>query len=77
MGGGQAKHNIEQVGAMAVVECEARIVYSDAVFKLRHAVLSRTAARIVVLDLSEWTWEAGGWECSHSCSDGPTHTIFG
>jgi anti-anti-sigma regulatory factor len=38
---------------MAVVECEGRIVRSEAVFKLRDAVLSQTAARIVVLDLSE------------------------
>jgi anti-anti-sigma factor len=44
---------IEQVGDMAVVECEGRIVRSEAVFELRDAVRSQTAARIVVLDLSE------------------------
>jgi len=45
--------HIEQMGDTAVVECEGRIVHSDAVFKLRDAVLSQTAARIVVLDFSE------------------------
>lgn len=44
---------IENIGNMAVVECEGRIVRSEAVFKLRDAVLSQAAARIVVLDLSE------------------------
>jgi anti-anti-sigma factor len=52
--------HIEQVGDMAVVECEGRIVHSEAVFKLRDAVLSQTAARIVVLDLSEVDAIGGG-----------------
>jgi anti-anti-sigma regulatory factor len=45
--------HVEQVGDMAVVECEGRIVRSEAVFKLRDAVVSQTAASIVVLDFSE------------------------
>ncbi len=52
--------HIEQVGDMAVVECEGRIVHSEAVFKLRDAVLAQTAARIVVLDLSEVDVIGGG-----------------
>src|SRR5215510_11116389 len=45
--------HIENVGGMAIVECEGRIVRSDAAFKLREAVMSQQEARIVVLDLSE------------------------
>src|SRR2546425_11161171 len=45
---------------MAVVECEGRIVRSDAAFKLRDAVTSRTDANIVVLDLSEVSGVEGG-----------------
>ncbi len=52
--------HIEQVGDMAVVECEGRIVHSEAVFKLRDAVLSQTAAHLVVLDLSEVDVIGGG-----------------
>src|ERR1700675_1831899 len=44
---------VENIGELAVVECEGRIVQSEAAFKLREAVTSRTGARIVVLDLSE------------------------
>ncbi len=52
--------NVERVGEMAVVECEGRIVHSEAVFKLRDAVLSQPDARIVVLDLSEVEVIGGG-----------------
>jgi anti-anti-sigma regulatory factor len=45
--------HIENIGDMAIVECEGRIVRSDAAFKLREAVMSQQEARIVVLDLSE------------------------
>src|SRR5205823_14489103 len=44
---------------LAVVECEGRIVGSEA-FRLREAVTSQTEARIVVLDLSEVYAIAGG-----------------
>ena len=50
----------EHVADAAVVECEGRIVHSEAVFKLRDAVLAQTAARIVVLDLSEVDVIGGG-----------------
>jgi anti-anti-sigma factor len=44
---------VENIGEMAVVECEGRIVQSESAYKLREAVTSQTDARIVVLDLSE------------------------
>ena len=51
----------DKIGDMAVVECEGRIVRSDAAFKLREAVTSQRDARIVVLELSEvHALEGGG-----------------
>ena len=51
----------DKIGDMAVVECEGRIVRSDAAFKLRDAVTSQVDANIVVLDLSEvYALEGGG-----------------
>jgi anti-anti-sigma factor len=47
------KVNIDNVGDVAVVECEGRIVQSDAAFKLREAVTSQRDSRTVVLELSE------------------------
>jgi anti-anti-sigma regulatory factor len=67
--------HIETLGDLAVVECEGRIVRSEAVFKLRDAVMSQAAARIIVLDLSEVDALGGGgvgmlvflqrWACGH------------
>jgi len=44
---------IEKIGDLAVIECEGRVVRSEAAFKLRQAVTSLRNARIIVLDLSE------------------------
>ena len=44
---------IESICDLAVVECEGRIVQSEAAFRLREAVTSQRDARIIVLDLSE------------------------
>ena len=44
---------VENIGELAVVECEGSIVESEARSKLRKAVTSQTDARIVVLELSE------------------------
>lgn len=44
---------VENIGELAVVGCEGRIVQSASAHKLREAVTSLTDARIVVLDLSE------------------------
>src|SRR5712692_2368719 len=52
--------HIEKVGDMAVVECEGRIVGSEAAFILRNAVTSQTDAGIVVLDFSEVDAIGGG-----------------
>ena len=51
---------VENIGELAVVECEGRIVQSEAAFKLRKVVTSQTDARILVLELSEVHAIAGG-----------------
>jgi len=67
--------HIETLGDLAVVELEGRIVRSETVFKLRDAVMSQAAARMIVLDLSEVRAIGGGavgmlmflqrWACDH------------
>lgn len=52
--------HMENIGEMAVIECEGRIVRSADAFELRKAVNLQSDARIVVLDLSEVTVIAGG-----------------
>jgi anti-anti-sigma regulatory factor len=71
---------IEKMSELAVIECEGRIVHSEAA-KLREAVTSQQDARIIVLDLSEVSgidgtglstlvllqrWEHPGQQCSKS-----------
>jgi anti-anti-sigma factor len=51
--------HIDNINDLAVVECEGRIVGSEA-FRLREAVTSQREARIVVLDLSEVYAIGGG-----------------
>ena len=51
---------VEKIGDMTVIECEGRIVRSEAAFKLRKAVESQADARIIVLDLSEVISIEGG-----------------
>jgi anti-anti-sigma regulatory factor len=50
----------ENIGEMAVIECEGRIVRSEAAFKIRNAVSLQSDARTIVLDLSEVTAIEGG-----------------
>jgi len=50
----------ENIGEMAVIECEGKIVGSEAAFKLRGAVRAQSDARIVVLDLTEVSSIEGG-----------------
>jgi len=45
--------HIENLGEMAIIECEGGIVGSEAAFKLREAVTLQGGARIIVLDLSD------------------------
>jgi anti-anti-sigma regulatory factor len=52
--------HIENIGEMAIIECEGRIVRSEAAFRLREAVSSQEDAGIIVLDLSEVTAVEGG-----------------
>jgi anti-anti-sigma regulatory factor len=52
--------NIDKIGALSLVECEGRIVQSEAAFKLRDAVVSQGDAQTVVLDLSQVRAVEGG-----------------
>jgi anti-anti-sigma regulatory factor len=52
--------HIENIGDLAVIECEGRIVRSEAAFKLRDAVTLQSDTRIIVLDLSEVSAIEGG-----------------
>jgi anti-anti-sigma regulatory factor len=52
--------HVENIGEMAVIECEGRIVRSEAALRLRDVVNSQGGARIIVLDLSEVTAIEGG-----------------
>ncbi len=52
--------HVENIGDMAVIECEGRIVRSEAALELRKAVNLQSDARIIVLDLSEVTAIEGG-----------------
>jgi anti-anti-sigma regulatory factor len=47
------KVDIDNIGDLALVECEGRIVRSEAAFKLRDAVTSQSDARTVVLEPTE------------------------
>jgi anti-anti-sigma regulatory factor len=51
---------VEKLGELAVVECEGRIVRSEAAFALRKSVTSQVYARVIVLDLSEVNALEGG-----------------
>ncbi len=45
--------HIENIGEMAIIECEGGIVGSEVAFKLREAVTLQRGAQIIVLDLSD------------------------
>ena len=51
---------VANIGQLAVVSCEGRIVQRESAYKLREAVTSQTDARIVVLELSEVRAIGGG-----------------
>lgn len=52
--------HIESVGDIAIVQCEGRLVQSEAAFALRDAILSQRNSRVVVVDLSEVRAIEGG-----------------
>lgn len=52
--------HIDNVGDMAVVECEGRLVRSEDAYKLRDAVTAQVDAQVVVLDLTEVHTLGGG-----------------
>jgi anti-anti-sigma regulatory factor len=43
----------ENIGNLAILECEGRIVNSESAFRLRNAVTSQINASVMVLDLTE------------------------
>lgn len=51
---------VENIGDMAIIECEGRIVRSEDAFKLRQAVILQADAQIIVLELSEVRVIEGG-----------------
>src|SRR5450631_4557306 len=51
---------VANIGELAVVGCQGRIVQRESAYKLRQAVTSQTDARIVVLELSEVRAIGGG-----------------
>ena len=54
------KLNIDNIGDLAIVECEGRLVRSESAFKLRDAVTSQSDARTVVIELAEVRAIEGG-----------------
>src|SRR4029077_18037001 len=72
---GMLKLNVENIGDLAIVECEGRIVRSESAFKLRDVVTSQCDAHTVVIELSEVRAIEGGglgilvflqrWACDH------------
>ena len=52
--------HVEVIGDVAVVQCEGRIVQSEAAYRLRDAILSQRNARVVVVELSEVDSIEGG-----------------
>ena len=52
--------HVESVGDIAVVQCEGRLVQSDAAYRLRDTILSQRNSRVVVVDLSEVRAIEGG-----------------
>jgi len=51
---------VANIGELAILGCEGRIVDREAAYKLREAVTSQAEARIVVLELSEVRAIGGG-----------------
>jgi anti-anti-sigma regulatory factor len=52
--------NVEKMGKVAVVQCQGRIVRSEAAFRLRDAVTQQNDARVILLDLSGVSALEGG-----------------
>jgi anti-anti-sigma regulatory factor len=50
----------QKIADLSIVECEGRLVRSDAAFELRDAVTAQAQARTVVLDLTEVHAVEGG-----------------
>ena len=66
--------HIENIGELAVIECEGRIVRSEAAFKLREAANSERDARIIVRSARHRRQRYR--HARVFCSDGLTTTTF-
>ena len=67
----------EKLDELSVIECDGRIVRSDAAFALRDSITSQVDARVIVLDLSEVNaLEGGGLGMLMFCNDGLGLSIF-
>jgi anti-anti-sigma regulatory factor len=51
---------VANIGELAILGCEGRLVERESAYKLREAVTSQTDARIVILELSEVRAIGGG-----------------
>ena len=51
--------HVEKIGDVSVIQCEGRMIGSDAAFKLRDEVRRQRESKSVVLDLSELNFMGG------------------
>jgi anti-anti-sigma regulatory factor len=52
--------HVDNIGDLAIIECQGRIVRSEAALRLRQAVILQSDARVIVLELSEVSAIEGG-----------------
>jgi anti-anti-sigma regulatory factor len=51
--------HVEKIGDVAVIQCEGRMIGSDAAFRLRDEVRRQRNSNVVLLDLSELSFMGG------------------
>ena len=69
---------VANIGELAVVGCEGRIIQSESAYKLREAVTSQTDARIIVVELSKYVpSEVAVLACWRFRNDGRGNTTSG
>jgi hypothetical protein len=62
---------VANIGELAVVGCEGRIVQSESAYKLREAVTSQTDARLIVVDSRKCVpRKRGSWHARVSATMG-------
>jgi anti-anti-sigma regulatory factor len=50
----------EKIGNVAVIQCQGRLIRSDAVFNLRDAIMEQRNVSVILVDLSELESIGGG-----------------